>query len=377
MNKMCLIISAFLLALAMGPAGAYPLQASDGNATVFLFGAIRMPIVTDNIESNDTHEILKIDTGLKGADNATYKIMDQHDAVYNPLSYRPLNPSRQLVYFVVPKDSLFKMITATPEDGSPININWWATPKAWNENLLIRYYGIRDWLIFPDDQWIVVQVRGQNNGTQDVTFSPEDFVLLDQWSWPYSATDGFDAEVIAPGNASQERVLVGFSGISLQSRPVALVYGYYTDSPIVIDFDSSYLQLTNEQVYGTAGAQNVSAAQPAGQAVQPIALAAAATNESAVAGAAANNTTAQNATVASNINSSVSSTKARLAAARERLKQQTKDDAAKGSTTPSSATPSNATPSNATPSNDAASSNNAPSSSPEPTGIFSSAEDIM
>ena len=126
---MCLIIPAFLLALAMGPAGAYPLQASDGNATVVLFGAIRMPIVTDNIESNDTHEILKIDTGLKGADNATYKIVDQYDAVYNPLSYRPLNPSRQLVYFVVPKDSLFKMITATPEGGRPININWWATPR--------------------------------------------------------------------------------------------------------------------------------------------------------------------------------------------------------------------------------------------------------
>jgi hypothetical protein len=172
----------------------------------------------------------------------------------------------------------------------------------------------------------VVQVRGQNNGTQDVVFSPENFVLLDQWGWPYSATAGFDTEVIATGNASQDRVLVGFSGISLQSRPVSLVYGYYTDSPIVIDFNSDYLQLTNEQVYGTAGAQNVSAAQPAGQAVQPIALAAAATNESAVAGAAANNTTAQNATVASNINSSVSSTKARLAAARERLKQQTKDD---------------------------------------------------
>jgi hypothetical protein len=72
---------------------------------------------------------------------------------------------------------------------------------------------------------------------------------------------------------------------------VALVYGYNTESPIVIDFDSDYTQLTNEQVYGTAGAQNVSAAQ--------------------------------NATVASNIDSSV---KARLAAARERLKQQTKDD---------------------------------------------------
>lgn len=110
-------------------------------------------------------------------------------------------------------------------------------------------------------------------------------------------------------------MLVGFSGISLQSRPAALVYGYYTESPIVIDFDLDNLPLTNEQVYGTAGAENVSAVQPAMQA-QAIPVAPSATNESAVAGAPANNTTAQNATVASNINSSVSSTKARLAAAR-------------------------------------------------------------
>ena len=325
MNKMCLIVPALFLALVMGTAGAYPLQASDGNVTVILFGAIRMPY-----ELNSSEEILKVDTGLLNAPNATYQMVDQYDAVYYPAMYKPLNEGRQLVYFVVPKDSLFKMVTATPDGRKPMNINWWATPRASNEFLLIRYYGITDWLINPDEQGIVVQVRGQNNGTQDVIFSPENFVLLDQWGWPYSATAGFDAESIAPESASQDRVLVGFSGISLQSRPMALVYGYYTDSPIVIDFDSDYLQLTNEQVYGTAGADNASIAQPAGQAVQALPVAAAATNESAVAGAGANNTTSQNATVASSINSSVMGTKERLAAARERLKQQTQDYASAG-----------------------------------------------
>ena len=214
---------------------------------------------------------------------------------------------------------------------------------------------------------MVVQVRAENNGTQDVVFSPENFVLLDQWGWPYSATDGFDTEVIAPGKASPDRVLVGFSGISLQSRPAALVYGYYTDSPIVIDFNSDYTQLTNEKVYGTAGADNASIAQPAGQAVQALPVAPLATNESAVAGAGANNTTEQKPTVASNINSSVSDTKARLAAMRERLNQQTKDDAPAGNASPSSATASGAT----------ASSGNASDSSLESTGVFTSAEDIM
>lgn len=333
MNKMCLIVPAFLLALAMGTAGAYPLQASDGNATVVLFGSIRMPY-----ELNDSEEILKVDTGLVGAENATYQIVEQYNAVYDPVMYKPLNEGRQLVYFVVPKDSLFKMITVTPAGGRPLNINWWATPKAGNEDLLIRYYGITDWLLNPDEQGIVVQVRGQNNGTRDVVFSPENFSLIDQWGWAYSATAGFDTEVIATGKASPDRVLVGFSGISLQSRPAALVYDINGMSPIVINFESDYLQLTNEQVYGTAEAENVSAAQPAGQ-VQAIPVAPAATNESEVAGAPANNTTAQNATVASNINSSVMGTRARLAEMSERLNQQTKDDTSAGNETPGTLAP--------------------------------------
>jgi len=340
MNKMCIIIPAFLLALAMGTAGALTLQASDGNATIILFGAIRMPLEMSDGQVNETYEILKVDTALLNAQNATYQMVDQYDAIHYPVMYKPLNEGRQLVYFVVPKDSLFKMITATPVGGRPVNINWWATPKNGNEDLLIRYYGITDWLINPDEQGIVVQVRGQNNGTRDVVFSPENFTLIDQWGWAYSATAGFDTEIIAPGGASRERVLVGFSGISLQSRPAALVYDINGKNPIVINFDRDYTQLTNEQVYGTAGAANASAAQPAGQAVQALPVAPLATNESAVAGAGANKTTAQNATVASNINASVSGTKARLAAMREKLRQKTQEDKtannASSSSTPSS-----------------------------------------
>src|SRR5690606_19603642 len=126
---------------------AYPLQASDGNVAVVLFGAIRMPY-----ELNSSEEILKVDTGLLNASNATYQMMDQYDAVYYPVMYKPLNEGRQLVYFVVPRDSLFKLIIATPEGGRPININWWGTPKASNQDLLIRYYGITDWLLNPDEQ---------------------------------------------------------------------------------------------------------------------------------------------------------------------------------------------------------------------------------
>ena len=84
---MRLIVLTLLLALAFGTAQATPLQGSDGNATVVLFGATRMPNLTDE---NSTTEILKIDVGLLGAENATYQLMDADGNVYEKPIYKPL-----------------------------------------------------------------------------------------------------------------------------------------------------------------------------------------------------------------------------------------------------------------------------------------------
>jgi hypothetical protein len=111
---MRLIILALLLALALGTAQAYPLQGSDGTATVTLFGAIRAPL-------NDTSEILKVDIGLMGTENATYELMDADDRVYKPGLYKTLTSERQLVYFIIPKDDLFKLFTALPSGGKALN----------------------------------------------------------------------------------------------------------------------------------------------------------------------------------------------------------------------------------------------------------------
>ncbi len=350
---MRLIILALLLALAFGTAQAYPLQGSDGTATVTLFGSIRAPF-------NDTTEILKVDVGLMNTENATYQLTDAKDNVYEPGLYKTLTSGRQLVYFLTPKDSLFKLITVTPLGGKSININWWATPKGSNDNLVIRYYGITDWLINPDEQGIVVQVRGQNNGTQDLVFSPEDFTLLDQWGWPYGPTAGFDSEIIGPQNATQTRVLLGFTGISLLSKPSALAYNYNTVNQIIIDFDKDYVPLPDTAVYGANATANATT-QPASASTAPAApemvtpAPAPETNQTNQTGAAAapannttiklsslkekiaaskarlegvgsSNTTGQESAVGANINSSLSATKARLAAARENLAKQTQNN---------------------------------------------------
>ncbi len=291
--QMRLIILALLLALAFGTAQAYPLQGSDGTASFTLFGSIRTPLV-----ESTTMEILKVDIGLMGTENATYKLTDANNSVYEPGLYRTLSSGRQLVYFLIPKDDLFKLITTTPQGGKSININWWARPKASNENLVIRYYGITDWLTNQNEegiivQSVVVQVTAQNNGTQDLLFSPENFTLLDQWGWPYNPTAGFDSVIIGPQKTTP-RVLLGFTNISLFSKPAALVYDYNTAHPIVIDFEKNLVPLTDSAVYGanaTKSAANVQTALPAQVSTVATTSVPAANQTNQTARAPANNST--------------------------------------------------------------------------------------
>jgi len=361
---MRLIILAFLLALAFGTAQAYPLQGSDGTATVTLFGSIRTPL-----EDRASMEILKVDIGLTGTENATYKLMDANNSVYEPGLYKILSSGRQLVYFLIPKDDLFKLITATPQGGKSININWWARPKASNENLIIRYYGITDWLTNPDEQGIVVQVTAQSNVTQSQLVSPENFTLLDQWGWPYSPTLGFDPEVVGPQKATG-RLSVGFTPISLFSKPAALVYDYNTAHPAVINFEKDFVPLTDSAVYGanaTKSATTVQSVQPAqaSSAVTTPKPAANQTNQTASAPAnnstgikltslkdkiaavqlrlgtpGSSNSSGQKSKVSESINSSLNAARERLAATKSALTKKTQNNTS-NSTSKSNATLNN------------------------------------
>jgi len=231
---MRLIVMALLFALVTGVCQASVLQGGDQNATVVLIGAHRMPNLADE---NGTTEILKVDVGLMGADNATYQLLDADNNWMEPYKYIQLSSGRQDIFFLIPSDSLFKLINVTPAGGKPIYLNWWATPKGSSNKVIVRYYGITDWQMSDYEQGIVVQVRVQNNGTESITVTPENFTLFDQWGWPYYPTAGFDSEVVAPGEAQSGRVLVGFTGVSLQSRPAALAYDYNTPDQVVIDFE--------------------------------------------------------------------------------------------------------------------------------------------
>ena len=62
-----IILMALLLAMASGTALALPLEGSNENATVVIFGSGRTPVEDENV----TLEILKVDVGLMGAENAS------------------------------------------------------------------------------------------------------------------------------------------------------------------------------------------------------------------------------------------------------------------------------------------------------------------
>ncbi len=318
---MKLIVLALLLVLAFGMAQAVPLQGSDANATVVLFGASRTPLEDENA----THEIVKVDVGLMGAENATYQLVDADNIIYTAGLYKPLSSGKQTIFFLTSNDRLFKLINVTPKGGAPIYINWWATPKGSNNNLIIRYYGITDWLVNSDEQAIVVQVRVQNNGTKNIIVSPENFTLLDHWGWPYRPTLGFDPEIVGPQNATSDRVKLGFTGVSLLSRPAALAYDYMMPEQIVIEFERDYVPLSDETVYGANAAKSAAPAEPLPTVAPPASdqtVADQTAPSETVQPAAKENATAK---IGSSIKDKLAASKARLEATKESLDKKTPD----------------------------------------------------
>ncbi len=240
-----------LLLLAFSLAQAIPLQGGNDAVKCTLFGLIKTPVSQD---PNSTQASLQLDVGLLGARNATYELVDSKDNVYKPGKYMSLQPGRTLLVFNVPEAALFKLLNVTPTDGKPFAINWWKTPKGVKGDLILRYYGVVDWVTQPDQQAVAYQVGIANNGTSTLAVSPENFTLLDQWGWPYYTMEGFTATEIEAKKAIKVNLVYG--GLSPFSRPSMLVYDYATPNEVTIDLDKDMGQLTDAQVYGTAAPQN-------------------------------------------------------------------------------------------------------------------------
>jgi hypothetical protein len=245
------IALAFVLVLALGCVHAYPLHGGNGAVNCTLFGVTKFPIPGQDPNATVQECTLKVDVGLIGARNATFELVDSKDKVYSPyLSMsRTLQPGRQLLVFVVPKDSLFKFFKVLPSEGNPFTFNWWNTPKKIRGDITLRYYGVVDTRMDPNEQSVAYDVKITNNGSSPLYISPENFTLLDQWDWEYYTIDGFSPTYLEAQKSA--RVKVNFSSLSPLSKPSSLVYEYLTSNPIAIDLEKDTGQLSDAQVYGT------------------------------------------------------------------------------------------------------------------------------
>jgi len=195
---------------------------------------------------------------------------------------------------------------------------------------VLRYYGIVDWLINPDEQGIVIQVRVQNNGTKNLIVNPQNFTLLDQWGWPYSPTAGFDPVTIGP-QAATDRVPLGFDGVSLISRPAALAYDYGASNQIIIMFERDYVPLSDVAVYGANATKSAASVVPAPAVVLPTSNPAA---QNVAVQAPANETKE---TKKLSIKDQLAASKARLAATKVSLDKKTPDTNGTANSTSSNA----------------------------------------
>jgi hypothetical protein len=253
---MRLIALAFALVLALGVAQAYPLTGGTADVNCTLFGATKVPVHGTDPNATVQNYVLKVDVGLLGTRNATFELVDSKDKVYSPdpsmsRKFEPNTASfiRQLLGFVVPKDALFKLFKVTPSVGDPFAIKWWKTPKKNQGDLILRYYGVVDNRMDPNEQSVTYEVGIQNNGTNSIAISPLNFTLLDQSGWEYYTVYGFSPTYLGAKNST--KVKVNFSSLSYLSKPTALAFDYLTSNQIVFDLDKDTGPLSDAQVYGT------------------------------------------------------------------------------------------------------------------------------
>ena len=329
---MRLIALAFALVLALGIAQAYPLTGGNAAVNCTLFGVTKVPVPGTDPNATVQNYVLKVDVGLLGTHNATFELVDSKDKVYSPdtsmsWTFEPTSASyiRQLLAFVVPKDALFKLFKVSPSAGDPFAIKWWKTPKKIQGDLTLRYYGVVDNRMAPNEQSVTYDVGIYNTGTHPVGISPLNFTLLDQWGWEYYTTYGFSPVYLGANNST--RVKVNFSSLSDLSKPTALAFDYLTSNQIVFDLDKDTGPLTDAQVYGTnvPSTATSTAAPPAAVVVAPAVQAtpqAAPLTKPASASAAANQATS----------SGMQSLKDQLNATKERLANMGRPGISDGST---------------------------------------------
>jgi len=272
------LILLFLPASALG----FPLQSSNGVVNCTIFGTFKDPGFA-GYTSSDSNSVLVIDASLTRTNQsdrspiqATYMLTDGNDRTYKTRSenIKELQNGRQLIGFVVPRETIAKSLTidlSQDSSGGDQFMQRFSDPfNLSNENVTILYYGLLRTSIASQKKMVEMDVAITNNGTERLHLDAGNFTLKDQWGWVYqskeydsSSRKGIQSMVLEP-NATIRSALI-FSSLSPQSRPVELVYRYSDDKSMILDIDTEAgLVGSQDRCLGDKGADEVADSSLAG-----------------------------------------------------------------------------------------------------------------
>ncbi|MCU0637594.1 MAG: DUF4352 domain-containing protein [Methanothrix sp.] len=246
---------ALLLLIVPAISAGYPLQSSNGLVNCTIFGTFKDPGF-GGYSSSDSNSVLVVDaslTRLNESDGspviADYTLTDGNDRVYKTRSeyIKELQSGRQLIGFVVPKETIAKSLTIDLSKdaygGERFIQSFPELVNISNDDVVLRYYGVLRSSLSSSRRTIELDVAVTNNGTGQLPLNSSNFTLKDQWGWRYegkeydrSTKKGLQPAVLEP-NATVRSSLV-FASISPLSRPAELVYRYSDDISLTMDIDT-------------------------------------------------------------------------------------------------------------------------------------------
>ena len=248
---------ALALALFLLPASAlgFPLQSSNGVVNCTTFGTFKDPGFV-GYSSSDSNSVLVVDASLtrinqsdRSPIQAAYTLTDGNDRSYKTRSeyIKELQNGRQLIGFVVPRETIAKSLTIDlsqdSSGGDQFIQRFPDLVNLSNDNVTILYYGILRSSIASQRKTVELDVAISNNGTDRMQLDAGNFTLKDQWGWEYQSKEydsstrkGIKSMVLEP-NATIRSALA-FVSLSPQSRPVELVYSYSENISMILDIDT-------------------------------------------------------------------------------------------------------------------------------------------
>jgi hypothetical protein len=207
-----------LFGLLASNASAFPLSGGNGIINVTVFGTyvdgdrifVDLSIHKESTEEEDSYQ---------------FQLIDSEDRPYGRVYDLPKTGPmyrRMVLGFDVPEGTILKRIKVIPEKFDPFSIDWTGVPEVGNEIAAIKFYGSssssqRVYGYAEAYDW-VFDTKLTNNGNETMSYSNEDFIIIDQFGWQYQGVAGPENKLL-PGESVRFDVNAKMYKIS---RPVVL-----------------------------------------------------------------------------------------------------------------------------------------------------------